>query len=89
MIYVFAAFVLIASVCVMLDLREDRKSRKQAEHRIDIADQERGELMKRVNILDEVVTQHSEELDELQRMTTIRGIVRELEAKSGETVEIQ
>ena len=74
--YLMLALIVAANVLIIVDRHMDNKRIRDLEHR--------------TNVLDEVVTQHSEELDELNR--TVHGAgaqrLRELE-EMGKNVEIK
>ena len=73
--YLMLALIVVANVLIIIDRHMDNRRIRDVEQR--------------VNILDEVVTQHSEELDELQRHTTPGAQrLQELE-EMGRNVEIK
>lgn len=53
MVWVMGLFMLAAIICIWMDCSANKKELKELRHR--------------VNIMDEVTTLHSEEIDELQR----------------------
>ena len=75
MVYVMGALVVLAVVLMASDLRTKKDVKKIRE---DVR-----ELTKRVNVNDEVITLHSEEIDEIQRHELAKKIVREMLEQSG------
>lgn len=81
MVWVVAAVVVVYMV---VDAVREARLRKA----VEALKEEYKELNVRVNVNDEVITLHSEELDEIQRHELARKMVRELEEQSGKVCVI-
>lgn len=76
--------LIFAGIYMIVDIWQDQEvMREQRKMR-----QEIRELRTRVNVNDEVITLHSEEIDEIQRHAEATRMVRQLEAMSGKVCEI-
>lgn len=76
--------LIFAGIYMIVDIWQDQEvMREQRKMR-----QEIRELRTRVNVNDEVITLHSEEIDEIQRHAEAVRMVRQLEAMSGKVCEI-
>jgi hypothetical protein len=76
--------LIFAGIYMIVDIWQDQEvMREQRKMR-----QEIRELRTRVNVNDEVITLHSEELDEIQRHDLAKRMVQELEEQSGKVCEI-
>lgn len=78
------AVVALIGVYMIVDAVREARLRKAMEALWE----EYKELEVRVNVNDEVITLHSEELDEIQRHELARKMVRELEEQSGKVCVI-
>lgn len=84
MSWVMAGLVVFAAVYIIVDMVQDARTRRS----IQELRTEYKELTVRVNVNDEVITLHSEEIDEIQRHDLAKRMVQELEAQSGKVCVI-
>ena len=84
MTWVMAVLVAFAAVYIIVDMVQDARTRRS----IQELRTEYKELTVRVNVNDEVITLHSEEIDEIQRHQLAKRMVQELEEQSGKVCVI-
>ena len=84
MAWVMVGLLVFAVLYMIVDMVQDARTRQA----IEALHKEYKELEVRVNVNDEVITLHSEELDEIQRHEMAKRMVQELEGQSGKVCVI-